>query len=167
MKLLLYSIFRYSTCRQFTPILTKFYKLAKPLGVEIVFISSDQNEKSFEEYYKKMPWCAVPYNSKVIRFKLKKKFQIRGIPSVIVMDGINAKYIKDNGRDDIFQIQGGEIEVRTVVKAWKNIKSVPLHQARFTSGPGLFQQLGLTLMQPVLFLIMFFLYKQISPQHEF
>ena len=29
---------------------------------EIVFISSDRDEKSFKEYYETMPWLALPFS---------------------------------------------------------------------------------------------------------
>lgn len=48
-------------CRKFTPILIDFYNnFCKSNNIEIVFISSDQDIPSFNEYFKKMPWCSLP-----------------------------------------------------------------------------------------------------------
>jgi len=57
-------------CRDFTPVLVKFYnrfkKSAAPYClVDIVFVSSDHDEESFIEYLKQMPWSAIPYNDRL------------------------------------------------------------------------------------------------------
>lgn len=52
-------------CRAFTPQLAQWYSKFKqgPNGskFEIVFVSSDKDEKSFQEYYNDMPWLALPF----------------------------------------------------------------------------------------------------------
>ncbi|CAF3969106.1 unnamed protein product, partial [Rotaria sordida] len=49
-------------CRNFTPILIEFYKKhAETKKFEIIFISSDNDEDSFNEYYEDMPWLALDY----------------------------------------------------------------------------------------------------------
>jgi thiol-disulfide isomerase/thioredoxin len=52
-------------CRAFTPKLAEVYKEAQEnsLPFRIVFVSSDFNEESFNEYRSEMPWPAVPFNS--------------------------------------------------------------------------------------------------------
>merc|ERR1711912_135527 len=42
-------------CRAFTPTLADKYK-AKTKNAEIVFVSGDKSDDSFQEYYKEMPW---------------------------------------------------------------------------------------------------------------
>ena len=51
-------------CREFTPKLIETYNKLKEDGknFEIVFASSDENAKGFEDYYKDMPWLAFPLN---------------------------------------------------------------------------------------------------------
>ena len=48
-------------CRGFTPSLVDAYKKdLKAKGLEIIFVSSDRDQKSFMEYYGEMPlglWC--------------------------------------------------------------------------------------------------------------
>ena len=53
-----------SPCREFTPKLSELYKEFKSTSdlFDIVFVSSDNDEKSFDEYRKEMPWLAVPLN---------------------------------------------------------------------------------------------------------
>ena len=52
-------------CRGFTPKLAEWYNNFKKLPngdkLEIVFVSSDRDEKTFKEYYAEMPWLALPY----------------------------------------------------------------------------------------------------------
>lgn len=33
---------------------------------EIVFVSDDQNQPSFNNYYKTMPWKAIPFSGKLL-----------------------------------------------------------------------------------------------------
>merc|ERR1712093_374199 len=49
-------------CRGFTPQFAKWYEDdLKGKGLEVVFVSSDQDEASFKEYFGEMPWLALPY----------------------------------------------------------------------------------------------------------
>jgi len=57
-------------CRDFTPVLVKFYNQFKKSAaayclLDIVLISSDHDEESFLEYLKQMPWPAIPYDDRV------------------------------------------------------------------------------------------------------
>ena len=55
-------------CRYFTPVLTEIYKnLLEKGDFEIVFISADRDEKSFEEYHHTMPWLALPFSDENTR----------------------------------------------------------------------------------------------------
>ena len=62
-------------CRGFTPQLAEFYKKLKSKGgnLEIVFISSDQDEGQFDEYYNEMPWHALPYSKRDQKVKLEEE----------------------------------------------------------------------------------------------
>ena len=55
-------------CRGFTPKLAEWYtKLTTgPLKdkFEIVFVSSDRDEDSFDSYFDEMPWLALPYSAR-------------------------------------------------------------------------------------------------------
>ncbi len=54
-------------CRQFTPILSEMYDHLKSVfpthGLEIVFVSRDRDESSFQNYFRSMPWLSVPFSS--------------------------------------------------------------------------------------------------------
>jgi nucleoredoxin len=51
-------------CKMFTPILSKFYELVNKDSkqLEIIFVSSDENEEAFKEYFATMPWLAMPFS---------------------------------------------------------------------------------------------------------
>ncbi|GLJ20352.1 hypothetical protein SUGI_0369580 [Cryptomeria japonica] len=84
-------------CRAFTPKLIQVYNELKQNGesLEIVFLSSDRNQQGFEEYYASMPWLALPFGDKVKK-DLSQYFQIRGIPSLIMI-GPDGKTVRKDG----------------------------------------------------------------------
>lgn len=52
-------------CRNFTPKLAEIFKgmTDEMKGkLEIVFVSYDRNQSDFEEYFKEMPWKALPFS---------------------------------------------------------------------------------------------------------
>lgn len=75
-------------CKKFTPILKDVYLKIKEKNnnFEIIFISSDKTEDNFKEYYKTMPWLAVPYEKRYIKTKLCSLFGIKTIPRLIILD---------------------------------------------------------------------------------
>ena len=56
------------TCRMFTPDLVSFYTKFKGSErgrqLEMVFVSSDEDEDSFYEYLAGMPWPALPFGDR-------------------------------------------------------------------------------------------------------
>lgn len=78
-------------CKAFTPKLASFYINQKALkdthnDLEIVFVSSDRDEASFEQYFSEMPWVALPYSERSTAETLSSEFKVRGIPTLIVLD---------------------------------------------------------------------------------
>jgi len=68
--------------------------------MKMVFVSSDRDESSFNEYYGEMPWAALPYNKQDVKGALSKKFKVQGIPSLAIIDA-NGKTITTEGRDAV------------------------------------------------------------------
>ena len=96
-------------CRKFTPELVKFYKkVAKKGNLEIVFVSSDRDEKSMTAYLKKMPWYAIPFGDAKMRV-LAQELQVRGIPTLAVFDA-DGKLITKNGRSDVMRFKNKAVE---------------------------------------------------------
>jgi len=88
-------------CRGFTPKLAEAYKKdLQGKGLEIVFVSSDKDEKAFEEYYGEMPWVALPFQDKARKTALDKKFKVSGIPSLVLLDS-DGKLITKDGREAV------------------------------------------------------------------
>lgn len=89
-------------CRGFTPKLAEWYKAdLQKKGMEIVFVSSDRDEKAFKDYFAEMPWLALPYDARDIKEKLSKKFKVQGIPSFVILDAVTANVITLKGREAV------------------------------------------------------------------
>lgn len=75
-------------CRSLTRVLVESYRKIKESGqkFEIIFISADRSEDSFKQYFKEMPWLAVPYSDETRRSRLNRLYGIQGIPTLIVLD---------------------------------------------------------------------------------
>lgn len=76
-------------CRAFTPKMAKSYaEHLREKGLEIVFVSKDDDEPSFAEYYSStMPWLALPYSqSRCLCEKLEKQFQVESIPTLVLLN---------------------------------------------------------------------------------
>jgi len=73
-------------CRQFTPQLVKF-RNANQEEFEVVFVSSDNSPKEQMKYMKetKMKWYTLPHRSNEAN-ALAKKFNVRGIPSLVIVN---------------------------------------------------------------------------------
>ena len=86
-------------CRGYTPQLAKAYENSSKAGKEVViiFISSDRDHTSFSEYYKEMPWHAIPFRESSIKRAISEKFGIRGIPTLVLLDG-EGNLVKGNIR---------------------------------------------------------------------
>lgn len=74
-------------CRRFTPKLKIFYEKLKATrsDFEIVFVSSDKDEAGFKEYFAEMPWLALPFALRDQKNLLNKKFDVNGIPSLVIL----------------------------------------------------------------------------------
>ena len=74
-------------CRKTTPELAKVYKRLHAQGkrLQLVFVSSDKDAASFDEYRGHMPFPAMPFEAGLQRARLSELFQVRGIPSLVLM----------------------------------------------------------------------------------
>ena len=84
-------------CRQFTPVLNEIYKknIADYKSFELIFVSSDQNEKSFQEYFGTMAFKALDYSERSTKEVLAKAFDVRGIPMLVLFNGKGELLSKD------------------------------------------------------------------------
>eukprot|EP01038_Epipyxis_sp_PR26KG_P017842 gene17842-24922_t len=91
-------------CRAFTPSLCQFYNDLKQIdenALELIFFSSDNDEDEFSHYYETMPFTSIPYDNQDIIGATAKKFGIRGIPSLIILDGATGAVVDANGRTTV------------------------------------------------------------------
>jgi len=97
-------------CRRFTPRLAEAYKKHTKAGksLEIVFVSSDQSEGDFQEYYKIMPWLALPFADRRRKSKLSQMFDVNGIPKLVLIDPNTGLATNARANQDILADTTGE-----------------------------------------------------------
>jgi len=69
--------------------------------LEIIFLSSDSDEESFDEYYKDMPWLKLDYKEQDKKTELEEKFGVNGIPTLILLNGDSGDVISTDARMQI------------------------------------------------------------------
>jgi len=66
-------------------------------------VSSDKDEGQFKNYYGEQystaTWTALPYESRDVKAKLSKKYKVKGIPSLVILDAKTGETITAEGRD--------------------------------------------------------------------
>lgn len=73
------------------------YNELSPKGdFEIVFVSADEDDESFNGYFSKMPWLAVPFSDSETRSRLDDLFEVRGIPYLVILNE-NGKVLTGEG----------------------------------------------------------------------
>ena len=98
-------------CRAFTPVLSEKYRTAyRGKGMEVVFVSSDRDERSFREYHGHMPWLALPFDAFNVRQSLGGTFGVRGIPMLVVLDAQKPgmTVITADGREQVMSDTTGQ-----------------------------------------------------------
>ncbi|KAL2547004.1 putative nucleoredoxin 1 [Forsythia ovata] len=84
-------------CQSFTPKLVEVYnELLSDSKFEVVFVSADEDSESFNKYFSKMPWLAIPFSDSETRDGLDKLFDVSGIPHLVILDE-NGKKLTNEG----------------------------------------------------------------------
>ncbi|GKC94494.1 probable nucleoredoxin 2 [Tanacetum coccineum] len=130
---------------KFTPKLISIYKKIKQKlmqqdvngeqkNFEIIYVSTDHNEQEFDSSFTEMPWLALPFGDSTSK-KLTKYFDIRGIPTLIIL-GPDGKTVTKNGRslinlyeEDAYPFTEARVELleKQMDEDAKNLPSVKLH----------------------------------------
>mmetsp|Transcript_30942 Transcript_30942/g.45315 ORF Transcript_30942/g.45315 Transcript_30942/m.45315 type:complete len:220 (-) Transcript_30942:113-772(-) len=133
-------------CKMFTPVLTSFYKeCCVPNNVEIIYLSSDRDVESFNEYYGKMPWTAIPIrDTQETKQQLANALQVTSIPHLVVLNK-DGKFVTDQARAEVMEIAGSKEKGEALVAEWKRKEGVDIENAKFSGKQSL-------LMKVVLFL---------------
>ncbi|CAN8241008.1 unnamed protein product [Cochlearia groenlandica] len=85
-------------CQKFTPQLLEIYTelVSSKASFEVIFVSGDEDEESFTDYFAKMPWLAVPFADSETLDRLDEVFKVRGIPNLVIVDD-HGKLVNENG----------------------------------------------------------------------
>ncbi|KAL7261119.1 hypothetical protein ACSBR1_006711 [Camellia fascicularis] len=84
--LLYFSAQWFPPCQAFHPKLIAIYHeiKAKDKAFEVIFISIDRDQSSFDDFFSSMPWLVLPFGDERNEF-LRRRFKIRGIPAVVAI----------------------------------------------------------------------------------
>jgi len=98
--LLYFSTHWCTPCRAFLPKLIDAYHTIKTQdndALEVVFISSDRDQDSFDELFAEMPWLALPFGDSRKEL-LSRKFKVSSIPMLVAI-GPSGQTISKEARD--------------------------------------------------------------------
>jgi len=92
-------------------------------GLEVVFVSSDRDNTSFDHYFQTMPWLALPFNERSKKNELSQQFGVNGIPCLIVLDTISGAIVV--GKEDTrFEVgtacQHGDDAIKNMFSMWSD-----------------------------------------------
>jgi len=73
----------------------------KSSNLEVVYVSSDNNENDFNKYYQNMPWLSIPYENRELVDTLISRYEITGFPTLIIVDNETGTVISRNGRTGV------------------------------------------------------------------
>lgn len=105
--MLYFSAFWCPPCRALTAqLVPKYNASCKERELEMIFVSSDKDKASFDEYRGQMPWLAVPFEDRNLKGTLSQQYGIRGIPTLVVLDS-EGTLITTDGRSQIAKYFGG------------------------------------------------------------
>ena len=93
---LYFSFSAYSPCVNFTPKLLEVYEKLKANGesFEVVVIPLDDDEESFKQDFKNMPWFSLPIGDKYVG-KLARYFELSTLPTLVII-GADGKTLSKN-----------------------------------------------------------------------
>lgn len=113
-------------CRSFTPMLAEMYEHLKEHrpthGLEIVFVSSDRDQQSYNQYFASMPWQAIPFeNLQFVKQRLNTTYGVRGIPSFVVLDAVSGQVVvsaNESRQAVAMACRGGEQQIEAMLDSW-------------------------------------------------
>lgn len=99
-------------CKQFIPLLEQFYNKMKQKGksFEVVWVNSDTqaSKNDFLDYYRLMPWPAVPFESATdALMRTAHRYSLSGIPHLVIVHGDDCSVITLDGRMKVVEDPNG------------------------------------------------------------
>ena len=90
-------------------------------GLEIVFVSSDRDPFSFQQYFSSMPWQAIPFeNLQFVKQSLNMTYGVRGIPSLVVLDTLTGRVVippQESRQAVAMACRGGELAIENMLES--------------------------------------------------
>jgi len=91
-------------------------------GLEIVFVSSDRDPTSFQNYFSTMPWQAIPFEQvQLVKGRLNMTYGVRGIPSLVILDAVSGQVVvpANETRQAVgLACRGGEQQIEELLDSW-------------------------------------------------
>ena len=99
-------------CRGFTPKLAEKYNelIAENKQFDVIFASSDRDSNSAAEYFEEMPWKMLKFNDRDTKAFLSELYEVKGIPTLVLVDLTTGKSISTDGRSDLFSKSFDELK---------------------------------------------------------
>jgi thiol-disulfide isomerase/thioredoxin len=89
-------------CRAFTPTLAAFYDDAAVYapGLEILFVSADDDQEQFTDYHEEQPWPAFEFGEcgSSAKDDLMEAFKVGSFPTFLILDANTGKVLIEDGR---------------------------------------------------------------------
>lgn len=96
-------------CHRVTPVISEFYDSLNEENdtiLEVIFVSLDSDMSSFNSYYSKMPFAAIPFSNKSTIDILRKRYDIKTIPTLIVVETSTGRIVDVDGVSTIVNCNG-------------------------------------------------------------
>lgn len=127
-------------CCAFLPkLMDAYHKIkAKDDAFEVIFISSDRDQASFDEFFSGMPWLALPFGDPR-KASLSRTFKVHGIPLLVAI-GPSGKTVTKEARDIIMthgadaypftdeRLKEIEAQIEELAKGWPEKLKLKLHE---------------------------------------
>ncbi|KAL6983699.1 protein-disulfide reductase [Sarracenia purpurea var. burkii] len=128
-------------CRAFLPKLMEVYQEIKAKhndAFDMIFISNDRDQTSFEEFFSKMPWLALPFGDER-QESLERTFKVQGIPMLVAL-GPTGRTITTEARELIMyhgadaypftpeRLEEIEAQYKEMAKGWPKKVKHSLHE---------------------------------------
>ena len=98
-------------CKQFTPILTSYQEKVNKRGRKLQVVLVPVNPKSFEayaQYFASMEgFLSLPFEDGSAAGELANKYNVKGVPTLVLVDGRTGKTITKEGKDKVMGDKGG------------------------------------------------------------
>ena len=93
-------------------------------GIEIIFVSSDRDQPSFDQYYGSMPWMALPFSARHKKEEISMRYGVRGIPSFVILDAMSGEIVSnaDQSRGEVMNAaqRSGDEGLDQLLQTWLN-----------------------------------------------